>query len=52
MDNTYRLLDLILYGHQEPWEDSPPLAAAARGRAANLAMAGRQRGGSDDLCPG
>jgi len=23
MDNSYRLLDLTLYGRQEPWEDSP-----------------------------
>ena len=24
MDNTYALLDLTVYGRQEPWEDSPP----------------------------
>ena len=24
MDNSYRLLDLTVYGRQEPWEDSPP----------------------------
>jgi len=24
MDNNYRLLDLTVYGRQEPWEDSPP----------------------------
>jgi predicted dithiol-disulfide oxidoreductase (DUF899 family) len=24
MDNTYRLLDLTVYGRQEMWEDSPP----------------------------
>jgi predicted dithiol-disulfide oxidoreductase (DUF899 family) len=24
MDNSYGLLDLIVYGRQEPWEDSPP----------------------------
>ena len=23
MDNSYRLLDLTIYGRQEPWEDSP-----------------------------
>ena len=23
MDNNYRLLDLTVYGRQEPWEDSP-----------------------------
>jgi predicted dithiol-disulfide oxidoreductase (DUF899 family) len=23
MDNTYRLLDLTVYGRQEKWEDSP-----------------------------
>jgi predicted dithiol-disulfide oxidoreductase (DUF899 family) len=23
MDNSYRLLDLTVYGRQEPWEDSP-----------------------------
>jgi predicted dithiol-disulfide oxidoreductase (DUF899 family) len=23
MDNSYRLLDLIVYGRQEAWEDSP-----------------------------
>jgi hypothetical protein len=24
MDNSYRLLDLIVYGRQETWENSPP----------------------------
>ncbi len=24
MDNSYRLLDLTVYGRQEMWEDSPP----------------------------
>jgi predicted dithiol-disulfide oxidoreductase (DUF899 family) len=24
MDNSYALMDLTLYGRQEPWEDSPP----------------------------
>jgi predicted dithiol-disulfide oxidoreductase (DUF899 family) len=24
MDNSYGLLDLTVYGRQEPWEDSPP----------------------------
>jgi hypothetical protein len=24
MDNSYRLMDLTVYGRQEPWEDSPP----------------------------
>jgi predicted dithiol-disulfide oxidoreductase (DUF899 family) len=24
MDNSYRLLDLTVYGRQEKWEDSPP----------------------------
>jgi predicted dithiol-disulfide oxidoreductase (DUF899 family) len=24
MDNSYALLDLTVYGRQEPWEDSPP----------------------------
>lgn len=24
MDNSYRLLDLTVFGRQEPWEDSPP----------------------------
>jgi predicted dithiol-disulfide oxidoreductase (DUF899 family) len=24
MDNSYRLLDLTVYGRQERWEDSPP----------------------------
>jgi predicted dithiol-disulfide oxidoreductase (DUF899 family) len=23
MDNSYRLLDLTVYGRQDPWEDSP-----------------------------
>jgi predicted dithiol-disulfide oxidoreductase (DUF899 family) len=23
MDNSYRLIDLTVYGRQEPWEDSP-----------------------------
>ena len=23
MDNSYRLLDLTVYGRQEPWEDAP-----------------------------
>ena len=29
MDNSYRLLDLTVYGRQEPWEDSP--AAGRKG---------------------
>ena len=24
MDNSYRLLDLTVYGRQETWENSPP----------------------------
>ncbi|HEY3651967.1 MAG TPA: DUF899 family protein, partial [Streptosporangiaceae bacterium] len=24
MDNNYALMDLTVYGRQEPWEDSPP----------------------------
>jgi hypothetical protein len=24
MDNSYRMLDLTVYGRQETWEDSPP----------------------------
>jgi len=24
LDNSYGLLDLTVYGRQEPWEDSPP----------------------------
>jgi ABC-type dipeptide/oligopeptide/nickel transport system ATPase component len=24
MDNTYRLMDLTVYGRRETWEDSPP----------------------------
>ncbi len=24
MDNSYALMDLTVYGRQEPWEDSPP----------------------------
>ena len=31
MDYSYALMDLTVYGRQEPWEDSPPrLAATAR----------------------
>ncbi len=42
MDNSYALMDLTVYGRQEPWEDSPALAAAVldhadRGRRTGLA---------------
>jgi predicted dithiol-disulfide oxidoreductase (DUF899 family) len=34
MDNSYRLLDLTVYGRQETWEDSPGwLATTVCGRA-------------------
>src|SRR5215470_15891547 len=29
MDYSYALMDLTVYGRQEPWEDSPPGLAAA-----------------------
>jgi hypothetical protein len=28
MDYSYALMDLTVYGRQEPWEDSPPRLAA------------------------
>jgi predicted dithiol-disulfide oxidoreductase (DUF899 family) len=36
MDNTYRLLDLTVYGRQEPWEDSPRGWPQSREGALNM----------------
>ena len=36
MDNSYRLLDLTVYGRQETWEDSP--AGWPNSKASNLAV--------------
>ncbi len=56
LDNSYGLLDLTVYGRQEPWEDSPPgwpqsaehLSYRADGRP--IAQWSRLRAGrSDDL---
>jgi predicted dithiol-disulfide oxidoreductase (DUF899 family) len=30
LDNTYRLMDLTVYGRQEKWEASPRLATTRR----------------------
>lgn len=63
MDNSYRLLDLTVYGRQEPWEDSPPgwpqrsISWATRSRGEQLRTDGRpiaqwprlKAGYSDDL---
>src|ERR1700758_559483 len=59
MDNSYRLLDLTVYGRQETWEDSPPgwpqqdnmntLRAAGRPRAQWSRL---KAGHSDDLGTG
>lgn len=60
MDNTYRLLDLTLYGRQEPWEDSPPGWPQPREGGQNMREGERpisqwprvNAGASDDLGPG
>jgi predicted dithiol-disulfide oxidoreductase (DUF899 family) len=57
MDNTYRLLDLTVYGRQESWEDSPPGWPQPRKGKQNFRTDGRpipqwprlQAGYSDDL---
>lgn len=63
MDNSYRLLDLTIYGRQEPWEDSPSgwpqqsINWPARSRGEQLRTEGRpiaqwprlKAGYSDDL---
>jgi predicted dithiol-disulfide oxidoreductase (DUF899 family) len=36
MDNSYRLLDLTVYGRQEAWEDSPGRLAATTARRTRL----------------
>ena len=60
MDNSYRLLDLTVYGRQETWEDSPtdwPQPWTAQGRGPQFRIDGRpipqwprlKAGYSDDL---
>jgi predicted dithiol-disulfide oxidoreductase (DUF899 family) len=55
MENSYALMDLTVYGRQEPWEDSPagwpqPWASGTRGDGRPIAQWSRVRAGrSDDL---
>jgi predicted dithiol-disulfide oxidoreductase (DUF899 family) len=55
MDNSYALMDLTVYGRQEPWEDSPtgwpqPWASGTRDDQRPIAQWSRLRAGrSDDL---
>lgn len=53
MDNSYALLDLTVYGRQEPWEDSPsgsPRAGDLRTDGRPIAQWSRlEAGRSDDL---
>lgn len=59
MDNSYRLLDLTVYGRQEAWEDSPPGWPRWRQGKATMRTDGRpiaqwprlKAGISDDLGP-
>lgn len=59
LDNTYRLLDLTVYGRQEPWEDSPGGWPQPRDGELNMRQDGRpisqwprvKAGISDDLGP-
>jgi len=54
MDYSYALMDLTVYGRQEPWEDSPPQtgrnSAPTRGLAAARRL-GNQCGRVDALSP-
>lgn len=62
MDNSYALMDLTVYGRQEPWEDSPPEWPKPFGEngGASLSVNGRpmphwsrlEAGRSDDLTTG
>jgi len=60
MDNSYRLLDLTVYGRQEEWEDSPPGWLHRADGARNFRINGRpmaqwprlEAGHSDDLGTG
>jgi predicted dithiol-disulfide oxidoreductase (DUF899 family) len=61
MDNSYALIDLTVYGRQEPWEDSPPGwpqqwgdgPARMRTRGRPIAQWSRlEAGRSDDLAAG
>lgn len=60
MDNSYRLLDLTVYGRQETWEDSPPGWPQPRKGKQNMRADGRpipqwarlKAGHSDDLGSG
>lgn len=50
MDNSYRLLDLTVYGRQETWEDSP--AGWPQPREAIPQWSRLKAGSSDDLGAG
>jgi predicted dithiol-disulfide oxidoreductase (DUF899 family) len=60
MDNSYRLLDLTVYGRQEKWEDSPPGWLQLSEGKRNFRVNGRpmpqwarlKHGHSDDLGTG
>jgi predicted dithiol-disulfide oxidoreductase (DUF899 family) len=60
MDNSYRLLDLTVYGRQENWEDSPPGWLRRSEGSRNFRIDGRplaqwprlKAGYSDDLGTG
>lgn len=60
MDNSFRLLDLTVYGRQETWEDSPAGWPQPRKGKQNMRTDGRpipqwprlKAGYSDDLCIG
>jgi predicted dithiol-disulfide oxidoreductase (DUF899 family) len=60
MDNSYRLLDLTVYGRQENWEDSPARWLKQFNGKANIRTDGRptaqwsrlKAGHSDDLGTG
>jgi hypothetical protein len=56
MDNSYALMDLTMYGRQEPWEDSPvgwpqQFDGYVRANGRPIAQWSRlEAGRSDDLC--
>jgi predicted dithiol-disulfide oxidoreductase (DUF899 family) len=53
MDSGYSLMDLTVYGRQEPWEDSPPAWPQSRTRRGPKAVHRighqRRRGRANDL---